>query len=103
MRYTVMGSLLLAGVVAGVTAALRPAVRSTAAAPAPELTNASWLNADRPLRLAEVRGRVVLPNFWVFTRGNCKRTGPARLRYDRRYRERWRSSIGIHTPAVPPD
>src|SRR3989442_14122113 len=98
MRYTVMGSLLLAGVVAGVTAALRPAVRSTAAPPAPELTNASWLNADRPLRLADVRGRGVLLHFWVFTCGNFKRTVPSLLEYDRRYRERWVTIIRIHTP-----
>src|SRR5436309_1090838 len=102
MRYTVLGSLLLGGVVAGVTAALRPAVRSTAAAPAPELTNASWLNADRPLRLAELRGRVVLLNFWVFTCGNCTRTVPSLVEYDRRYRERGLTIIGIHTPEFPP-
>src|SRR5437879_10930089 len=96
MRYTVLGSLLLGGVVAGVRAALRPAVRSTAAAPAPELTNASWLNADRPLRLAELRGRVVLLNFWVFTCGNCTRTVPSLVESDSRYTERGLTIIGLH-------
>src|SRR5437879_13373498 len=102
MRYTVLGSLLLGGVVAGVRAALRPAVRSTAAAPAPELTNASWLNADRPLRLAELRGRVVLLHFWVFTCCNCTRTVPSLVEYDRRYRAGGHTFTGLHPPECPP-
>ncbi|MGH7546559.1 MAG: redoxin domain-containing protein, partial [Gemmatimonadales bacterium] len=75
----------------------RPAV-PTGGTPAPELTNTSWLNADHPLRLAALRGRVVLLNFWVFTCGNCTRTVPSLVEFDRRYRERGLTLIGIHTP-----
>ncbi len=34
--------------------------------PAPELTNDSWLNVDSPLRLADLRGKVVLIDMWTF-------------------------------------
>jgi hypothetical protein len=34
--------------------------------PAPELTNEVWLNADQPLRLADLRGQVVLLDMWTF-------------------------------------
>lgn len=34
--------------------------------PAPELTNDSWLNVDSPLRLAGLRGKVVLIDMWTF-------------------------------------
>lgn len=34
--------------------------------PAPELMNDIWLNVDRPLRLAELKGRVVLLEMWTF-------------------------------------
>ena len=34
--------------------------------PAPEITNDVWLNVDRPLRLAELGGKVVLLEMWTF-------------------------------------
>ena len=33
---------------------------------APELTNQVWLNAAQPLRLADLRGQVVLLDMWTF-------------------------------------
>jgi len=104
MRNSSIGVLLLAGLVAGTTAAIRrlPPAPSAGGTPARELTNTSWLNADRPLRLSELRGRVVLLNFWVFTCGNCTRTVPSLVEYDRQYRERGLTIIGIHTPEFPP-
>jgi hypothetical protein len=35
--------------------------------PAPELTNQTWLNAPRPLRLADLRGKVVAIDMWTFS------------------------------------
>jgi hypothetical protein len=34
--------------------------------PAPELTNDIWLNVDSPLRLADLRGKVVAIDMWTF-------------------------------------
>ena len=33
---------------------------------APELTNDVWLNTTEPLRLADLRGKVVLIEMWTF-------------------------------------
>jgi hypothetical protein len=34
--------------------------------PAPELENQVWLNTDQPLRLTDLRGKVVLLEMWTF-------------------------------------
>ena len=78
------------------------AERTANPVPAPAWSNTSWLNADAPLRLDQLRGRVVLLNFWVFTCGNCTRTVPSLVDFDRRYRSQGLSLIGIHTPEFPP-
>ena len=33
--------------------------------PAPELTNGTWLNVDSPLRLVDLRCRVVIIDMWT--------------------------------------
>jgi hypothetical protein len=33
---------------------------------APELLNETWLNTDQPLRLVDLRGKVVLLEMWTF-------------------------------------
>src|SRR5688572_6652608 len=40
--------------------------------PAPEFgENLTWLNTDRPLSLAQLRGKVVLLDFWTYGCINC--------------------------------
>jgi hypothetical protein len=34
--------------------------------PAPELSGDTWLNSDAPLRLADLRGQVVMIDMWTF-------------------------------------
>ena len=34
--------------------------------PAPEVTNSTWLNVASPLRLADLRGKVVIVEMWTF-------------------------------------
>jgi len=79
---------------------LNPSIRDNR--PAPSWDNQSWLNSPGPLRLADLRGRVVLLNFWVYTCYNCTNTVPSLVNFDRKYRERGLTLIGIHTPEFPP-
>ena len=80
----------------------QPLAGVRAPGPAPSWKNTTWLNATHPVTLEELRGRVVLLNFWVFTCGNCTRTVPSLVDFDRRYREQGLTLIGIHTPEFPP-
>jgi thiol-disulfide isomerase/thioredoxin len=79
-----------------------PASAPSADTSAPELENSTWLNTTHPLRLAELRGRAVLLNFWVFTCYNCTNTVPSLVEFDHRYRDHGLTLIGIHTPEFPP-
>jgi thiol-disulfide isomerase/thioredoxin len=65
---------------------------------APELQNEVWLNTDKPLRLAGLRGQVVLLNMWTFDCYNCKNVIPyVRTWYDT-YASRGLVVIGNHYP-----
>src|SRR5438105_9735773 len=45
--------------------------------PAPEFNNDTWLNTDKPLKIADQKGKVVLIEFWTFECINCQHTLPA--------------------------
>ncbi|HSS41128.1 MAG TPA: cytochrome c biogenesis protein DipZ [Solirubrobacterales bacterium] len=71
---------------------------------APEFADTEqWFNTpgDRPLPLRQLRGRVVLIDFWTYTCINCIRTLPYVKAWDERYREKGLTVIGVHTPEFP--
>src|SRR5215217_1198912 len=64
----------------------------------PSLDGATgWLNSE-PLGLAELRGHVVLVNFWTLTCINWLRQEPYVRGWSKAYRERGLIVIGVHTP-----
>jgi thiol-disulfide isomerase/thioredoxin len=67
----------------------------------PSLDGATeWLNSD-PLTPADLRGHVVVVDFWTFTCINWIRTAPYLRAWDERYREQGLIIIGAHTPEFP--
>lgn len=71
---------------------------------APEFTDTGqWFNTPggRPLSLRQLRGRVVLIDFWTYTCINCIRTLPYVKAWDERYRGKGLTVIGVHTPEFP--
>lgn len=66
--------------------------------PAPELADiAGWLNSE-PLKLSELRGRVVFLDFWTYSCANCVRTIPHVNRLHEKHRGDGLVLIGVHTP-----
>lgn len=57
----------------------------------------SWLNST-PLTPQQLRGKVVLVDFWEYTCINCLRTLPYLREWYRRYRDHGFVIIGVHTP-----
>ncbi|MEX2194363.1 MAG: cytochrome c biogenesis protein DipZ [Thermoleophilaceae bacterium] len=65
---------------------------------APELVpGGRWLNSE-PLSLRELRGKVVLVDFWTYTCINCIRTFPHLKAWDTEYRDDGLVIVGVHTP-----
>jgi len=84
------------------TIALLVSMNLTAAArleKAPELrTSSIWINSDGPLKLSELRGKVVLVDFWAFDCDPCKETIPRIEAFHEKYAKEGLVVIGVHTP-----
>lgn len=63
---------------------------------APEIGRV-WFNSP-PLSMRQLRGRVVLIDFWDYTCVNCIRTLPYVKEWHARYRNKGLTVIGVHTP-----
>ena len=66
--------------------------------PAPELTNEIWLNVDAPLRLADLRGKVVALEMWTFGCYNCQNVIPSLKEWHAEYASQGLVIIGNHYP-----
>ena len=71
--------------------------KSSESAIAPELASGEWINSE-PLKLKDLRGRVVLIEFWTFGCINCRNTLPIVESWHDRYREKGLTVIGVHSP-----
>jgi len=64
----------------------------------PALSGAvEWLNSA-PLTKQELRGRVVVIDFWTYSCINCLRSLPYLRAWDERYRDHGLTVIGVHAP-----
>lgn len=65
---------------------------------APDLDGgAAWLNTERPLSLADLRGHVVVLDFWTYCCINCLHVLPELERIERRFADRPFQVIGVHS------
>jgi len=74
--------------------------------PAPEFAGISnWINtstssvqASAPLTLAQLKGKVVLIDFWTYSCINCIRTLPYVTKWYDTYKDQGLVVVGVHTP-----
>jgi thiol-disulfide isomerase/thioredoxin len=68
---------------------------------APDFTGISnWFNS-KPLSIADLRGKVVLVDFWTYGCVNCVNTLPHVTDLYAKYRDRGLVVVGVHTPEFP--
>ncbi|MEZ4669541.1 MAG: SH3 domain-containing protein [Anaerolineae bacterium] len=66
--------------------------------PAPEISGESWLNTDMPLRLTNLKGKVVLLDMWTFGCINCIHIIPSVRDWHEKYADQGLVIIGNHFP-----
>jgi thiol-disulfide isomerase/thioredoxin len=64
---------------------------------APELNNQVWFNSA-PLKLADLRGKVVMIEFWTFDCINCQHVTPSLKALYAKYEDKGLVIIGVHSP-----
>ncbi|MFZ5981227.1 MAG: redoxin domain-containing protein, partial [Candidatus Zixiibacteriota bacterium] len=65
---------------------------------APEIIpGGEWFNS-KPLKISELKGKVVLIDFWTYTCINCIRTLPYIRDWHSKYKDKGLVIIGVHTP-----
>ena len=100
-----LGGAVIPGLCSEPDALARPVVMAAATAEqsqtAPDFVGISnWFNSQ-PLKLADLRGKVVLVDFWTYGCVNCVNTLPHVTELYSKYRDRGLVVVGVHTPEFP--
>lgn len=64
---------------------------------APDITNPVWLNSH-PLQLSNLRGKVVMVEFWTFGCYNCRNIEPYVKAWHQKYADQGLVIIAVHSP-----
>lgn len=66
--------------------------------PAPDFADITqWINS-KPLQIQELRGKVVLVDFWAYSCINCIRTLPYLIDWYSKYKDKGFVIVGVHSP-----
>lgn len=65
---------------------------------APQLRGTAWLNTERPLSLADLRGKLVLLDFWTYCCINCLHVLEDLKYLEQKYAGKPFVVIGVHSP-----
>jgi thiol-disulfide isomerase/thioredoxin len=96
---TVAALTVFAAVAATSGAAIAGTPANTKAAP--EFTGIeTWINSD-PLTLSQLRGKVVLVDFWTYSCINCIHTLPQVQSWNQKFKDQGLVVVGVHTPEFP--
>ncbi len=66
-------------------------------AQAPEIISPTWINSE-PLKMEELRGKVVMIEFWTFGCWNCRNIEPYVKKWHQKYAKDGLVVIAVHSP-----
>ena len=87
----------LAGVLCTMLMVYPPDTQAFLGMKAPEITSPAWINSE-PKSLNDLRGKVVLVEFWTFGCFNCRNVEPQIKEWHREYASQGLVIIGVHSP-----
>lgn len=87
---------LLAGVMVCLLLAV-PQARAAVGMKAPDVASSVWINSG-PQSVADLRGNVVLVEFWTFGCYNCRNVEPYVKEWHKKYADQGLVVIGVHSP-----
>jgi len=96
----VFGAILLFVITLSVAVTLPQTSKTTlpVMGKSPELSGISrWINTE-PFSLAQLRGKVILIDFWTYSCINCIRTLPYLKSWHEKYADKGLVIVGVHTP-----
>src|SRR5215510_6617727 len=64
---------------------------------APDIASQTWLNSG-PIHLRDLKGKVVMVEFWTFGCYNCRNVEPHVKEWHQKYAEQGFMVIGVHSP-----
>lgn len=66
---------------------------------APEISSPGWINSEK-IEWNDLRGKVVVVDFWTFACYNCKNTLPYFKSWHAKYAAQGLTILGVHTPEL---
>ncbi len=72
-------------------------ISSAKGIPAPEIISPTWINSG-PLKMEELRGKVVMVEFWTFGCWNCRNIEPYVKKWNQKYEKDGLVVIAVHSP-----
>jgi len=88
---------VLAGIALAVALLAGGGAEARVGAPAPDIASLVWLNGNS-VGMADLRGKVVLVEFWTFGCYNCRNVEPYVKEWHKKYADQGLVVIGVHSP-----
>lgn len=97
LKFTVIALFAVLSLLGSAQSARRAIAASDITRIQPFDGNSGWINSD-PLTVDQLKGKVVLVDFWEYTCINCLRTLPYEKAWYSRYEKYGFVIVGVHTP-----